>query len=209
MTSCSNCAAPLTENIKFCSGCGNAVESEASAPIESRLETTTANSCKSCGTTLPNGVRFCVVCGTAAESKVLAGTPGGVTVEVQTASNRRWYVTYATGQRGGPFTQDEVQGLIARQELKDHGLRSGGRWFCVGKGYAITLCPTYRRAGQFESARFEHMPSVRRCNDCGPAEVHSLESDAHPGGVDAGGIWLWSDLSFGRSNYWPKSASPI
>jgi predicted RNA-binding Zn-ribbon protein involved in translation (DUF1610 family) len=29
-----------------------------------------------------------------------------------------WHVTYATGQTGGPFTEDEVIAKIARQEIK-------------------------------------------------------------------------------------------
>ena len=48
----------------------------------------------------------------------MVAAAGGVTVEVQPSISPTWYITYATGQRGGPFTEDEVKSMIARQQIK-------------------------------------------------------------------------------------------
>jgi predicted RNA-binding Zn-ribbon protein involved in translation (DUF1610 family) len=39
-----------------------------------------------------------------------------------------WHITYATGQTGGPFTEDEIRAMIARQEIKitDSVVAQGG-----------------------------------------------------------------------------------
>jgi predicted RNA-binding Zn-ribbon protein involved in translation (DUF1610 family) len=61
-------------------------------------------------------------------NSTLAETGQAKTIEVQQPSQTKWYVTYATGKRGGPFREDELRGMIARQELKitDSILAEGG-----------------------------------------------------------------------------------
>jgi len=39
-------------------------------------------------------------------------------VTVSASQAPTWHVTYANGQTGGPFTEDEVRAMIARQEIK-------------------------------------------------------------------------------------------
>ncbi len=73
--------------------------------------------CANCGSSLADGAKFCTACGTEVTSKVLATTVGGTTIQVQPPP-QRWYVTYTTGQRGGPFTEDAIQHMISRQEIK-------------------------------------------------------------------------------------------
>jgi predicted RNA-binding Zn-ribbon protein involved in translation (DUF1610 family) len=48
----------------------------------------------------------------------MAATGTGEIVEVKAFPSPTWYVTYATGQTGGPFTEDEVKSMIARQQIK-------------------------------------------------------------------------------------------
>jgi len=71
--------------------------------------------CPTCGSTMLESARFCASCGTQS-GKILAASASGPTVDVTPAPT--WFVTYATGQTGGPFTEDEVKGMIARQQLK-------------------------------------------------------------------------------------------
>lgn len=84
--------------------------------------------CVSCGSAVSEDVRFCGKCGAGVPSSALAGLPPAPSLEVSTPNQPRWYVTYATGQRGGPFNQDQVRAMIARQELKitDSVLVEGG-----------------------------------------------------------------------------------
>jgi hypothetical protein len=84
--------------------------------------------CENCGSSLAEEVRFCTGCGTAVPSKVLAGAAPGQIVEVQTQPRPLWYVTFASGQRGGPFDEQHVKGMIARQEIKitDSVITDGG-----------------------------------------------------------------------------------
>jgi hypothetical protein len=74
--------------------------------------------CTNCGAGVLEGIRFCSTCGTAMASSLVPQRDGAQTIEVQTPSSALWHVTYATGQRGGPFTENDIRGMIARQELK-------------------------------------------------------------------------------------------
>lgn len=75
-------------------------------------------SCSNCGAGVPENTRFCSTCGTAIAGSLVPQRGGGQTIEVQSPPSALWYVTYATGQRGGPFTENDIHGMIARQELK-------------------------------------------------------------------------------------------
>src|ERR1700683_706356 len=74
--------------------------------------------CTNCGAGVLESTRFCSTCGTAIASSLVPQRDGGQIIEVQTPSSGLWHVTYATGQRGGPFTENDIRGMIARQELK-------------------------------------------------------------------------------------------
>jgi hypothetical protein len=85
--------------------------------------------CTNCGASVLESTRFCSTCGTAiASGGLVPPQAGGRTIEVQSPSTALWHVTYATGQRGGPFTEDDIRGMIARQELKvtDSVVAQGG-----------------------------------------------------------------------------------
>jgi predicted RNA-binding Zn-ribbon protein involved in translation (DUF1610 family) len=73
--------------------------------------------CTNCGSNIAEGARFCTSCGNQA-SQAIAVATRGETVDISPSPSPTWYVTYATGQTGGPFTEDEVRGMIARQEIK-------------------------------------------------------------------------------------------
>jgi len=76
--------------------------------------------CTKCGSTLTEGVSFCTSCGNKI-SEVKAAAVGSAITTIDAASPSPaplWHVTYATGQTGGPFTEGEVRGMIARQEIK-------------------------------------------------------------------------------------------
>ena len=84
--------------------------------------------CTNCGSTVPEEAKFCVRCGIPVASKTIAATAGGTTIEVTVSPGPTWHVTYATGQTGGPFTEDEIRSMIARQQIKitDSVAVSGG-----------------------------------------------------------------------------------
>lgn len=87
------------------------------------------STCTSCGTELDEDAGFCGTCGTAVSTTALSEASQAKTIEVQPPSRTRWYVTYATGQRGGPFSEDQLHAMIARQEVKitDSILAEGGK----------------------------------------------------------------------------------
>ena len=74
--------------------------------------------CLSCGSSIAEGIRFCHQCGTAVPHKSMIEAPRATTIEVLSPPTPTWYVTFATGQRGGPFTEDAIQAMIARQQIK-------------------------------------------------------------------------------------------
>ena len=61
-------------------------------------------------------------------TKAMAAVAGGPVVTVTTSPPPTWHVTFATGQTGGPFTEEEIRGMIARQQIKitDSVIASGG-----------------------------------------------------------------------------------
>lgn len=65
-----------------------------------------------------DGTQFCSKCGVAVPSKAVAEVAKPKTIEVMAPSVATWYVTFATGQRGGPFTEDAIQSMIAQQQIK-------------------------------------------------------------------------------------------
>jgi hypothetical protein len=72
--------------------------------------------CTNCGAARSETAQFCTTCGAAAPNSLLAPARNVQTIEVRAPN--LWHVTYATGQRGGPFTDDAIRGMIARQELR-------------------------------------------------------------------------------------------
>lgn len=84
--------------------------------------------CTSCGSTVTEDARFCDKCGVAVASKTIIETARANTIEVIAPPGNTWHVTYATGQTGGPFTEDEIRSMIARQQIKitDSVVLSGG-----------------------------------------------------------------------------------
>lgn len=85
-------------------------------------------SCTSCGATLTEETRFCDMCGLEVAPRAIAGSAKVKTIEVIAPPAATWYVTLATGQAGGPFNEDVIRGMIARQQIKitDSVLGTGG-----------------------------------------------------------------------------------
>lgn len=84
--------------------------------------------CTTCGSTIADETRFCEKCGISVASTAITETAQAKTIEVIVPTVATWFVTFATGQTGGPFTEDEIKGMIARQEIKitDSVVLSGG-----------------------------------------------------------------------------------
>ena len=84
--------------------------------------------CPSCGSTLTEEARFCDNCGVALSSRALIEAPKAGTIAPPAPPVATWHVTFATGQTGGPFTEDEIRSMIARQQIKitDSVVLSGG-----------------------------------------------------------------------------------
>jgi predicted RNA-binding Zn-ribbon protein involved in translation (DUF1610 family) len=78
--------------------------------------------CTSCGSTIAEEARFCDKCGIPVASKSIIETAKANTIELIA------HVTFATGQTGGPFTEDAIRSMIARQQIKitDSVVLSGG-----------------------------------------------------------------------------------
>jgi predicted RNA-binding Zn-ribbon protein involved in translation (DUF1610 family) len=84
--------------------------------------------CTSCGSTVSEGTRFCNKCGLSVASTSIVETANARTIEVIAPPIATWHGTFATGQTGGPFTEDAIQSMIARQQIKitDSVIASGG-----------------------------------------------------------------------------------
>jgi predicted RNA-binding Zn-ribbon protein involved in translation (DUF1610 family) len=85
------------------------------------------SACTNCGAGILEGVRFCSTCGTPTTTGITSNAEDKI-IEAKNYPAALWHITYATGQRGGPFTEDDIRGLIARQELKltDSIIAEGG-----------------------------------------------------------------------------------
>jgi len=108
--------------------------------------------CTNCGATIGDDAAFCVGCGTKI-GRAMATAVGATTVVSRQPQNPIWHVTYATGQTGGPFTEDEVIAMIARQEIKvtDSVIAHGGSsWLPITQSpfarYIVTQAATSRLA---------------------------------------------------------------
>jgi predicted RNA-binding Zn-ribbon protein involved in translation (DUF1610 family) len=84
--------------------------------------------CTSCGSTITEEARFCDKCGIPVASKSIIETAKANTIEVIAPPVATWHVTFATGQRGGPFTEDQIRSMISLQQIKitDSVVLSGG-----------------------------------------------------------------------------------
>jgi predicted RNA-binding Zn-ribbon protein involved in translation (DUF1610 family) len=84
--------------------------------------------CTSCGSTIAEEARFCDKCGIPVASKSIIETAKANMIEVIAPPAATWHLTFATGQTGGPFTEDEIRSMIARQQIKitDSVVLSGG-----------------------------------------------------------------------------------
>src|SRR5579872_127438 len=71
--------------------------------------------CTTCGGALAEGTSHCSTCGTMETALALPPPPPLVPFAIPEI---RYYVTWAHGERGGPFTEDTIKLLIAQQRLK-------------------------------------------------------------------------------------------
>lgn len=143
--------------------------------------------CTNCGAGLIDNAKFCVTCGATVPSKALAGNAPAALIEVCPPSKARWYVTYATGQRGGPFTENEIQGMISRQELKitDAVLAEGGTVWTP-----ITQSPF---ASAITTQAHMHRLASSTCPRCGGAMVVVLRmSGAAKACIIGGLLTIWA-----------------
>jgi predicted RNA-binding Zn-ribbon protein involved in translation (DUF1610 family) len=67
---------------------------------------------------IDNGGRYRLLPEMRVSKAVAVAAAGSTTIERRQSPSPLWHVTYATGQTGGPFTEDEVRSLISRQQLK-------------------------------------------------------------------------------------------
>jgi hypothetical protein len=142
--------------------------------------------CANCGSGLAENSQFCGTCGTAVISNnLLPAGNGGLTIDVSPPS-KRWYVTYATGQRGGPFTENHIQGLIARQELKitDSVVIEGGNtWIPITQSPFAQFIATQATLSRLASST---------CPRCGGAMAVVLRrSGASKGFFILGLLTIW------------------
>ena len=160
-------------------------------------------SCSNCGAGVPENTRFCSTCGTATTNSLVPLHNGGQTIEVQSPPPALWYVTYATGQRGGPFTENDIHGMIARQELKvtDAIVAQGGNtWVPITQSPFASL---YRSSSQHKSPRREYLPSMRERNDRSSPKVRRIQGAFHNRHVDYLAIWIWNHFYHPRLHRWP------
>ena len=121
--------------------------------------------CTNCGSSVAENIRFCSACGTPVAIKVLDGATPGPTVDVQRATSPLWYVTYATGQRGGPFSEEDVRAKIARQEIKitDSVIAQGGEtWVPITQSPFAVFIATQANIDRLASST---------CPQCGSAMI--------------------------------------
>src|ERR1019366_5461516 len=74
--------------------------------------------CTSCGSVVNENMRFCGRCGIAVASRAIVDTAKTSTIEVLAPPTNAWHVTYATGETGGPFSEEEIRSMIAQQQIK-------------------------------------------------------------------------------------------
>jgi predicted RNA-binding Zn-ribbon protein involved in translation (DUF1610 family) len=126
---------------------------------------------------------FCASCGTQT-GKALAASASGPTVDITPAPT--WFVGYATGQQGGPFTEDEVKSMIARQQIKitdSVAVQGSATWV------PITQSPFAQSIVQQASI---HRLASSTCPQCGGAmAVVVRRSGASKGFFILGLLTIW------------------
>lgn len=141
--------------------------------------------CTNCGSPFSEGTSFCTKCGTQGSASLVAPPVATQTIEVQ--APHLWHVTYATGQRGGPFTDDDIRGMIARQEIKvtDSIVAQGGSaWVPITQSPFGSLIATQARINRLASST---------CPQCGGAMVVILRrSGASKGWFILGFLTIWA-----------------
>ncbi len=83
--------------------------------------------CSKCGASITDDANVCVYCGKVAE-QIAAAASARVQVMAPQPPPAMWYVTSLGGRRGGPYTHEQVVGMIARQQIRinDAVLPAGG-----------------------------------------------------------------------------------
>lgn len=121
---CKNCGAQLSENAKFCRGCGRAVGAPQAnnmqalnqAPVQN-MRMNAGNVCQNCGNALRPGVRFCRTCGMAAGTNVQTGNAYGMNMMPQKKKRSKLFyplvalvtaLAVAVVSVGGYFLYDRV-----------------------------------------------------------------------------------------------------
>jgi len=154
--------------------------------------------CTSCGSTIADEARFCERCGLPAASKSIIETARANTIEVIAPPAATWHVTFATGQTGGPFTEDEIKSMIARQEIKitDSVVLSGGStWVPITQspfaGHIVTQ-------SQRRSACGKHLPPLRSSHGSCIAAFKGWLGAYHYWPANDPIVWHWSANLCGR-----------
>lgn len=120
--------------------------------------------CAKCGSSLAEGVKFCTRCGNET-SVAMAATASASTIVMMPAQAPLWYSRYATGQTSGPWTEDEIRAMIARQQIKISdavAVQGGSTWL------PITQSPF---AGQVAAQTSIDRLASSTCPRCGGAMI--------------------------------------
>ena len=111
---CSKCGVELKEGQKFCTRCGNPVNTN---PRPASKQVDSSPVCPKCGTPLKPGQKFCTKCGTpvAADPQGQPGQKGWFTDGVRAVANA------VTGDNLNREIAREQEQAVRRQARKDHG----------------------------------------------------------------------------------------
>jgi len=75
-------------------------------------------SCTQCKAAIPDETKFCAKCGASTETTLVPPPPPPMLLPGRATPEQRYFVTWGAGERGGPFSEDEIKLLISQQRLK-------------------------------------------------------------------------------------------
>ena len=178
MKKCPKCGKELSDNAKFCNGCGFRLES-APAPVAQEQGTT----CQKCGNPLKPGARFCNKCGTKQESPTPAPQPSAEAPQPEaTVPDMRLIGSFIQwnilpGQLAVKIDENDIATYGKVKAIKGVSIQAGLKALLLVSGRLVAQLEAGSYAfkdfgtGEFtpDTVHDAEAPASTRCPNCGNA----------------------------------------
>jgi predicted RNA-binding Zn-ribbon protein involved in translation (DUF1610 family) len=152
--------------------------------------------CSQCGTRVVDRSEFCGSCDSVRSSQsMVSAAAGGRTATLAPPRRLTWHVAFATGQIGGPYTEEEIREMIARRQIgmTDSVVAVGGTvWAPVTRSRFARYIPpaaAYRPAATaYRPAATAYRPAAA-CPHCGTGMIAAFRASSASTALIVAGIF--------------------